>query len=539
MVFIRKGFFVVILFIAVSAGAQVNRYMVFFKDKAGISYSIGNPIEYLSEKAIARRISQDISITEQDLPVNNNYVQGLRTEGAQIFFKTRWLNGVLVQCDQSLLPTLQNLSYVDHIDLVAPGEKLLNSGRIKTGKQNKKGSTATATQNQLSILGIPAMHEAGNKGKGITIAVFDGGFDGVDIVQPFQDVFSQNRINTTLSYDFVYNTTNVFQYDDHGTAVLSVMTANVPDAFTGGAYEASFQLYVTEDVYTEYRIEEYNWLFAAERADSAGVDIIHSSLGYYDFDAPSMNYTKAQMDGKTAVVSRAAQYAADRGIVVVCSAGNEGFVPWKIITAPADAVDVIAVANVDAQGKRSLSSSSGPSADGRIKPDLAAMGTNVKIINSGGAISSSSGTSLSAPLITCLVAGVWERYPNLTNKELIDLLKKTASQANSPDNLIGYGIPNFKAVYNYQERIHQQNIFEIFPNRIIDTITISPIDPDSIQSCRAELVSSQGQILASEEISFSWLNRQYQTDLSRLAPGLYFIRIWLGPKRYVFKVVKV
>ena len=270
------------------------------------------------------------------------------------------------------------------------------------------------------MLGIPQMHADGFRGEGMTIAFLDGGFMGVNTTAAFQELFNEGRYDDVVSHDFVRNTDNVFQYDDHGSQVFSVIAANIADDFTGGAYKANFQLFVTEDASSEYRVEEYNWLFAAERADSAGVDIISSSLGYYDFDIASMNYSTAQMDGKTAVVTQAAQWAADRGIVVVTSAGNEGNIPsWRIITAPADGADVVAVANLTPQGVASSSSSRGPAADGRIKPDLAALGSGVTVVQDNGAIGTASGTSLAAPLITSLIAGVWQNFRNSLRRKLL------------------------------------------------------------------------------------------------------------------------
>ena len=530
----------VFIFSSFASIGQVNRYMVFFKDKAGSTLSTGQPMQFLSQKAIDRRIKQGIIITSQDFPVNSTYVQGVKNTGADVFFTTRWFNGILVQCQASLLPSLESLSYVDHVEFVAPQPKLFNNGRQKVNFRKKNGTVGFETQTQLQMIGIPNMHEDGFMGKGITIAVFDGGFQGVNVTEPFQHIISEGRINTTVSHDFVFNTSNVFQYDDHGTEVFSVIAAYVPDVYTGGAYKANYQLYVTEDVATEYRIEEYNWVFAAERADSAGADVISSSLGYYDFDLAAMNYTKAQMDGKTTVVTRAAQWAADRGIVVVCSAGNEGNIPsWRIITAPADAIDVLAIANVNSNGIASSSSSTGPSADGRIKPDLAALGTSVRVYRANGSLSSASGTSLSAPLITSLVAGLLQRFPDLTNKELMQALKATASKATHPDILVGYGIPNYQAVVNYLEQKPQTNIFEVYPNPVTDTVTVSPIDPDTIPFCRVELISSQGQILAQQTVEFSWLNRKFSTDLSQLSAGFYYFRIWLGQRRFVYKLIKL
>ena len=531
---------ILLYFVCLVSEAQVNRYMVFFKDKAMTPFSIGTPVEFLSQRAIDRRIKQGIAITELDIPVNENYVKSVKDAGASVFFRTRWMNGVLVQCNYNLISTLEDLSFVDHVEFVAPNEKLVSGGRKKNNLRSKNSKAAARTQAQLQLNGLDEMQEAGYKGETIHIGIFDSGFQGVDSAVPFQHIFDEKRINFTASRDFVFNSSDVFQYDEHGTEVFSVIAAYQDGNFVGGSYEANYQLYVTEDVNTEYRIEEYNWLFAAERADSAGVDVINSSLGYYDFDDVTMNYAKADMDGQTTVITRAANFAADRGIVVVCSAGNEGNLAWQIITAPADAQDVLAIASVTNGGSRASTSSIGPSADGRIKPDVAAMGVNTSVIKPDGSTGSASGTSLSSPLITSLVAGVWQRYPQLTSKEVIDAIRKSASQASNPDNLLGYGIPNFRAVVNYLEELPQENVFEVYPNPILsDTFTIKPFDPDQITSCRVELVSSQGQVVYSFEANFSWLNRTYTANISQFSAGMYYMRIWWGEKRYTFKLVKV
>jgi subtilisin family serine protease len=537
---INKRFAATAIFFLVSAFgfSQDNRYMVFFKDKSGSPFSVSEPSQYLSQKAIDRRIRHGITVTETDFPVNAGYVQQVEATGAAVFYTTRWMNGVLVQCPASLINSIQALAFVDKVEFVAPNAKLQNNGR-KSINQRKKDLPVKTELPQVDMIGVPEMHYDGFRGEGMSIAVFDGGFLGVDAAAPFQEVFTEGRYNTILSHDFVANSGNVFQYDDHGTMVFSLIAANVPDAFTGGAYEANFQLYVTEDGSSEYRVEEYNWLFAAERADSAGVDIIHSSVGYYDFDQSSMNYTLAQMDGKTAVSTKAAQWAAERGVLVVCSAGNEGNIPaWKIITAPADAVDVLAIGNVTAQGNRNGSSSTGPTADGRIKPDLAAMGTGVTVVKPNGSLGTATGTSLSAPLVTGLAAGIWQRYPEKTNKEIMDVLKKTATQAKNPDMYLGYGIPHYKAVVNYLERQQQTNTFEVYPNPTADTVTVRPINPDTITSCRVEIISSQGQLVSEHQVEFSWLNDRYKADLSNVAAGMYYLRIWVGAQRFVFKVMK-
>ena len=323
----------ILLLIASTSWAQVNRYMVFFTDKTGSPYSTTQPDKFLSQRAIDRRMRQGISVVEADIPVSPGYVQGLRGTGASVFFTSRWMNGALIQCDASLISSIDVLPYVNSVELVAPNARLQGNGRKgNTLDVNSPASTAQ-TEAQLQMIGLDDMQDAGYKGESFHIAIFDGGFQGVDTADPFQHLFDDGRVDLAASKDFVRNSASVFQFDDHGTQVFSVIAAYQEGNFTGGAYEARYQLYVTEDVSTEYRVEEYNWLFAAERADSAGVDIINSSLGYYDFDNTSMNYPKSAMDGKTTIVTKAAQLAADRGIVVVCSAGNEGAKAWQIIAA--------------------------------------------------------------------------------------------------------------------------------------------------------------------------------------------------------------
>ncbi len=540
MAWSRNIFTIILLFLMSASWAQVNRYVVFFKDKAGTKYTTSAPLEFLSQRAIDRRIRQGIPVSSDDFPVNENYVQGVKDAGADTFFSSRWMNSILIQCDASLITNLEGLSFVERVEFVAPNERLLTTGRKRTDLKTKELRTASSTQFQLQMIGLDEMHSAGHQGEDVIIGIFDGGFQGVDTAVPFHHIFDENRINISASKDFVTNSTDIFQYDDHGTQVFSVIAAYQDGYYTGGSYEAEYQLYVTEDVSSEYRVEEYNWLFAAERADSAGVDVVNSSLGYYDFDQTSMNYPKSAMDGKTTVVSRAAQMLADKGVVVVCSAGNEGSIAWQIITAPADAKDVLAIANVNSAGLRAASSSIGPAADGRIKPDVAALGVNTSVIKPNGSLGTASGTSLAAPLVTSLAAGVRQRYPNLTNIELINAIRKSASQSNNPDNLLGYGIPNFKAVVNYIEQSHQENVFEVYPNPVTkDSITISPFDPDQVRTCKVEMITAQGQTVYEASVSFSWTNRTHTSYVTSLPSGIYFMRIWWGDKRYTYRVVKV
>lgn len=528
----------ILVALATPVFGQMNRYMVFFKDKEGTPYSIDNPLEFLSAKALERRDKHDVAVSQFDFPPNPAYLQQLRETGAEVYFATRWMNGALVQCDAALASTIQALSTVDRVEMVAPGAKLKLAGRKRAIERKKTSASAPVTDTQLKMLGLDVMHSEGMIGQGVTIAVLDAGFEGVNTAAPFQHLFDKGHIQLELCKDFVYNSNDIFQYDDHGTEVLSVIAAFSSGSFTGGAYESTFQLYVTEEVPTEYRVEEYNWLFAAERADSAGVDVIQSSLGYHDFDLPSMDYQASQMDGKTAVISRAAQWAADRGIVVVTSAGNEGNTSWRIITAPADVADVLAVANVDSYLNRASSSSIGPSADLRVKPDVAALGTGTKVIERSGQIGQSNGTSLAAPLVTSLAAGIIQRFPALTNKQILSAIRISATQAIRPDYYVGYGVPNYRTVSSY---LLQEEDFAVYPNPFdsrSQQIIIRPKGTLSVTDCSLELVSSEGKSVYHDETFFSNQQELYSPDLTDHSIGIYMVRIGCPTRNYVYKVVK-
>lgn len=539
MVWSKAVYIASFMLISITTWAQTNRYVVIFKDKVASPYSISNPEAYLSQRAVSRREKQGIAITEQDLPVNTSYIQAIKDAGANVFFKTRWLNGVLIQCDASIISTLTALSFVERVEYVAPNAKLMTNGRKKSNPKARTSKVADVTQTQLGMVGIDDMQENGYRGEGMIVGIFDSGFQGVNVNEPFQPLFAENRIDLTVSHDFVYNTKDIFQYDEHGAEVFSVIAAYQDGTYTGGAYKASYQLYVTEDVNTEYRIEEYNWLFAAEIADSAGVDVINSSLGYNTFDDASMDYTKAAMNGKTTVITRAAQWAADRGIVVICSAGNEGSVSWQIITAPADAADVLAVASVTSTGVRVASSSKGPSPaiDGIIKPDVAAMGSNVSVILPSGSVGSASGTSLAAPIITSLVTGIWQQYPSLTNKELLEIIRQSGSQAGTPDNLLGYGIPNYLTVETLLQYL-RENPFIVYPNPVVDdTLWVKPYSTSEVSSCQIEFISPKGQLLFTSDLNFSQESPAYTLNVASLASGLYVLRIRWGSDVATHRVV--
>ncbi len=470
----NKGWFVLLvtLLLAFDATAEVHRYMVFFTNKDNSTYSIENPENFLSNKALQRRSTQNIAVDFSDLPVTTQYLDALKDLGAETFFTSRWMNAALIEADEDLLESINSLNFVKEVVLAAPGSQL--SEGSSNGRSSKRRGTKELnfevherayTHAQNRMLGLDKMHEEGFTGKDMLIGVFDSGFRDVDTSPYFNHLRENNRI--IGERDFIRNSPSVYQYDYHGSRVLSCIGALEPGEYEGAAYDANFIFCVTEDVRSEYRIEEYNWLIAAEYADSLGVDVINSSVGYSDFDDAAMNYTYADMDGKTAVITMAATMAARKGIIVVASNGNEGNKAWKYLNAPADADSIISVGSVDVGQERSSFSSFGPTSDGRIKPDLAALGSGTSVV-SGSNIGMSNGTSFSTPLITGLVAGFWQSLPDLSNVEIMHYLKQSANQSDAPDTLLGYGIPNFTAAFAIANQLENkiEEKFIVYPNPV-------------------------------------------------------------------------
>lgn len=512
-----------------------NRYIVHFKDKNATPFSVSSPDKFLAPRAIARRLEQGIDITASDFPVNPAYVQQVTTAGAKVYFTSRWLNCALVQTTPEVAISLSLLVCVDRVEYVAPGPRL-PTGRIKAGKAKKQTGGAEATKQQLAMLGIDEMHADDIHGKGVLVAVMDSGFPGVDVTEPFQHLFANNRIVDV--HDFVQNSKDVYRYDDHGTEVFSVIAANSA-TYTGGAYEASFLLYATEDNF-EYRVEEYNWLFAAERADSIGADVIHTSLGYNtDFDDSSMDYNKStDLNGKVAVISKAAAAALARGIVVVCSAGNEGGNSWGLVTPPADVDGVIAVGSITSQGARSTFSSTGPTSDNRIKPDVVALGSGVSVVRQSGNNGFTSGTSLAAPIVTSLIIGLIERFPDIDPNTIAQQVVATASQAEHPDNFLGYGIPDYTEVKVAIEGLVPLEEISVYPNPT-DTGKFSVRFRQTGVQATIIVYDLNGRILSSHTVDVQHNNNPIEINIAELPAASYLVKVKTSDNFKAFRLVKL
>lgn len=423
-----------------------NQYFVLFKDKANSPFSVSRPKEFLSDRSIKRRENQKIAISERDLPPNPNYLTEIAKTGAKVLYKSRWINGALVQTDVATLTKIRNLPFVKGLE--GNGDirnTRLNGENQATKTKDKFGNEGVLdnglSQTQLAMLGADKMHTKGYRGEGMLIGVLDSGFLNANKLTFFNDLFNDKRVIGT--WDFVNNETNVYNDHSHGTNVLSCMAAFENGRIVGTAYKASYLLLTTEDVGSETKREEANWLFGAEMADSVGVDVINTSLGYTQFDNPAQDYKYTDMNGDRALATRAADWAAQAGILVVASAGNEGSGSWKYVGTPADADSIIAVGAVSGTQNIASFSSFGPSADGRVKPELSAQGAGTVIGNTTGTIGTSNGTSFSSPLLAGFAASFWQAFPTLTNMQVRELLIRSASQYTTPDNRVGFGIPNF------------------------------------------------------------------------------------------------
>ncbi|WP_210515450.1 S8 family serine peptidase [Hymenobacter terricola] len=540
----------------VPAAAQgtVRRHLVYFRDKAGTPYSVAQPQAFLSARSLLRRTRQGIAVQPRDLPVNPAYVAQVRALAGspQVIYTSRWFNAAVVSCDSvtlariTALPTVRTATTLNRSYRVpTPTPPPVQVPATVARTQATRAQYGPAFRQNLQI-GALSMHDAGFRGEGMQIAVFDAGFPGVDQISALQPLFLENRMASTRN--FVDGGTNVYTRNSHGTNCLSAMGANETGFYIGTAPKATFHLCITEDIYSEHPIEEANWLAAAEYADSAGVDVISSSLGYTTFDLPSVSYTYADMNGRTAISSRAATMAARVGMLVVSAAGNEGDDPWHYISAPADADSIMSVAAVDSSGNHAYFSSYGPTSDGRIKPTLAAMGLAAAVLAPNGTAFRGSGTSYACPILAGMVAGFWQANPTLTAQQVIVALRSTASQATVPDNILGYGIPNFLAAYN---ALHPtaplattasvpaaSDALGLFPNPSGDG-PLTLVLPAALrgQALRVRVLDARGAVVDRQQLPAT-AGSQAPLQLAHLAKGAYTCEVSAGSLRRTVKFVQ-
>lgn len=552
-----------------SINAQVapGKYWIEFTDKHNSPFSLLRPEEFLSSRAMERRQKQNIPIKENDLPVSPAYVQQLSSMGLQVLYTSKWLNACVVSTSDTaliyqagMLPfvkdalrvarykepdrqkaLLDELMMMLERDIAKRLQELEEKKPITKTLSSEKFDYARA-RNQITMLNGDQLHHSGYAGEGMLIAVFDAGFPGVDTMQVFREMIEAGRLKGT--YDFVDMDEMVFDADRHGMNVLSTMAAKMSGIMTGSAPHADYWLIRTEDAKSEFLIEECNWVRAIEFADSIGVDVVNSSLGYTTFDDASMNHTYASLDGKTTLISRAATIAASKGILVVNSAGNSGDSEWRYIGAPADADSILSIGATDAEGRLASFSSRGPTADGRIKPNVSAQGKGTIVADLAGGTIAANGTSFSAPIISGLAACLWQANPDKSAQQIIKAIEQSASQYESPDFDLGYGIPNFALADKLlkgikPEDINRDSIVNVFPNPFNSGLTIEFYSA-SAQNVEVIIANVNGKVMKKQVFSAqAFANNRFEfSRLENLNDAAYVIKIHTGTRSFARTLVK-
>ena len=528
-----KKVLIIFLFFYWTSYGQVEHAWIYFRDKPNVEEAISNPENILSAKAIQRKSRFNIPIDFRDVPVNENYISQVKSqEGISVKAKSKWFNCVHIIGDLSAIEKLRVLDFIDSIEF-ARDELNKNSNNYYSSKR-KFGTTADFdygfSSSQVTMLGTDKLHEDDFTGKNITVAVMDSGFPNVNSLE----VFKRMRENGHLlgGYDFTNRSPNYSDssLNNHGTLVLSTMAGSAPGYLIGTAPDADYYLFCTEVAATETPLEESFWVEAAERADSLGVDIINTSLSYAKFDDPGYDYFFEDMNGQTAFISKAANIATEKGILVCVSAGNSGESEnFPGVGAPADA-NVITVGAVDSNRQYVAFSSVGPTADGRIKPDVMAQGYKVIVANEKNELREASGTSFSSPIMAGSIASLWQAIPEVSNLELMELVRKLSSNYQNPNNKIGYGIPDFSNYpeENIVENQHSDELY-VFPNPVNSDLQIAHQKNELYQVTIYDLT---GRLILQLE------NVDDRIDVSGFSKGIYIAKFENENTRKSLLIVK-
>ena len=489
----KKLKFILLMFL-VSPGVLAQEiapgiYWVYFKDKEGNTYQIDRPEEFLSERSVNRRAMQSLGVDGRDLPVSQLYLQEIKAMGIEIRHVSRWLNGIaMINMDESTFQEVLQKSFTDTLSWSPVTNDIYFPPKSGESRFDPPLSPAPEfdyglAREQTEMVRTDGLHALGYTASGVWIAVLDAGFLNVDSVPSLAGLIDEGRILGIRNY---VDTTNIYRLESsHGMSVLSIMAGQWEGNLVGTAPHANYLLCSTENSGQETRIEEIAWIEAAEYADSLGVDVINTSLGYSNFDGEAFDYTYRDMDGKSTYIARAASLTASRGMILCTSAGNEGNAPWYYITSPADASDILSVGAVDSTNLVASFSSRGPSYDARIKPDITAMGNRTAIQYRGGTIGRGNGTSFASPVMAGSVASLWQAFPELPALELLYKIRQSSHRNMNPDVNYGFGTPNMLYAYHTITRVPEgltPGKMEIWPNPASVRIMIRIPEEESGQS---------------------------------------------------------
>ena len=535
-----KHFYVFFLLLGTSVMFSQEDAWVYFNAKPNAQSELATPSELLSPRALTRRTNQNIALDFNDAQVEKTYVAQVKaSSGITVLAQSKWLNALHIQGSEVSVLALKNLSFVDKVvfankELNSTSKKTKTniSAKVKNKLETKIDYAYGNSANQIQMLNGHVLHQQNYTGVGKVIAVLDAGFPGVNTAQPFQRLRDNNQI--LGGYDYVDRNTNFYTGGSHGTLVLSTMGGYEENALVGTAPDASYYLFRTEIDVTEEPLEESLWVEAAEKADSLGVDIITTSLGYFQQrDNADYNYSYSDMNGTTTFVSRGAEIAFSKGIIVVASAGNEGRQTEPHIGAPADAVSVIAVGSVMANKSRSAFSSIGPSFDNRIKPDVMAQGTAAVVSDTAGNITTANGTSFSCPIMAGMIACLWQAFPTKTNQEIRQMILQSSDNYATPNNEFGYGIPNFGSTLGIDSFSDLENeALTVYPNPVKSEVSFLFSNKNNTASI--VIYSVLGQKIIEKQIS----SQNALLSLESLKSGLYFYTFDADGLHQTGKIIK-
>lgn len=557
----KKSLTIALFFLVITSFSQQipQKYFVAFSDKNGTPYTIGNPLAFLTQRAIDRRNAQGIAITEEDLPVNPAYVTGVAAIGVQVYTRSKWFNGVTIRVvdSSSVLNSIRALPFVLSVTRVT--DYLSKKSQISENKFRKEEILGEArgnhdfktpsspqtfdygpSYNQIHMLNGDALHNMGYRGQGKVIAILDAGFDGADINPVFDSLRASNLILGTRDFVEPFSN-NIYTAHPHGAEVFSLIGGDTPGELIGTAPRASFWLIRTEDAPTENIVEEYNWVVGAEMADSVGADIITSSLGYTQFDGNWMNHTWADMNGTTNPSTRGANIAASKGMACSIAAGNDGGNAWRYISSPSDALDALCLAAVDASGFQAGFSSHGFINGSFVKPNIATQGQDDYFCVPDGTFEYGSGTSFATPVNSGMMACLWQARPNLTQAQLRLAIEKCASQYTHPDTLLGYGIPDYlEGLTTAGVGVQTKTSFRAYPNPFKNFVNIS-FDNNISGSVELTIVSITGDVVLTTRRTILPGEGNILTinDLGKLVPGMYILKITSGNATEYLHLVRI
>ena len=516
---------------------------VYFTDKPNSQSYFDNPLTMLTQRSLDRRTNQNIALDITDVPLHQPYVDQITNSvGITVMAKSKWLNSVHIRGTITNINALLSFAFVDHIRFA--NVSLNDNNRISNTKKEKTLNKFLETNtdfaygtstNQIQMLNGHIVHQQGYTGAGKIIAVLDAGFPNVDVIAPFQRLRDNNQI--LGGYNFVADNNNFYTGNAHGTIVLSTMGGYVENQLIGTAPDAQYYLFITEDNADENPVEESYWVEGAEEADRLGADVISSSLGYFDYpNYPSYSHSYSEMTGNLAYASQGANIAFSKGMIVVVSAGNSGSSPTDPhISVPAEATNVLAVGAVKADETYATFSSIGPSFDDRTKPDVMAQGQSSVVSNVSGNITTTSGTSISCPIIAGMIASFWQAFPNLTNQQIVALVKQSSDRFSNPNFEFGYGIPDFQlAITNGLLQVNSitKHNFVVSPNPVNKYLSI--FFPDNFFNAKFSLFNNLGQLV----LENNSLQQHDIISLERLNLGMYFYKIESGSYTQTGKIIK-